>query len=151
MRALFTLAPCRNDNEDARCVRPPNKVIISNNLLPIFVLFRSGGRLLSLHHQSERLHRQTWTKWSIIKGRAMSALSALSSLRLRLRWTLRSSTLSCLQHYSRLLDKDLSMHYTIFFRGLTNEMGLQKAAGENVPWSMVRVRCARFHWKASFY
>lgn len=85
MRALFSLAPCRNDDENPRCIRPPNKVFILNQFLPIFVLFYSGGRLLSLHHQSERLERQRLIKLSIIRARAMSPLSALSLLLLRLR------------------------------------------------------------------
>lgn len=48
-------------------------------VLPIFVLFRSRGRLLSLHHQSERSCRQTAVKWSIL-GAGATSPGALSSL-----------------------------------------------------------------------
>lgn len=88
MRALFSLAPCRNDNETPRWIRPPNKVFISNKNLPIFVLFGSRRRLLSLHHESDRLDWQILIKLSIIKPRPISPLSALSLLLLRLSWTL---------------------------------------------------------------
>lgn len=88
MRALFSLAPCRNDNEPRRWIRPLNKVFILNIFLPIFVFFASRRRLLSFHHESDRLDWKIRFKSSIIKPRPISPLSALSSLLLRLSWTL---------------------------------------------------------------
>lgn len=117
MRALFSLAPDRNDNETSRCIRPPNKVFVSKRILPILVLFGSRWRLLSLHHESDRFNWQISIKLSIIEPKPIPPLSALSLLLLSTE--LNSAQFNCFLSATTLLNASLLSSIKVVLKSQT--------------------------------